>query len=205
MKRIVLTVLVCVAALVCTTEMKAQKYGVLGGATFSSLRGIENSSSTGWNAGATVQFRLPLGFSIQPSLIYNSKVSELDASLTSAGLSVGYLELPVSFQWGPDLLIFRPFLDVSPYIGYALSSKVSAGTSMTQKEWKTSNLQRFEYGLGLGGGIEVWRFQVTCRYNWNLGPLFNDAGKIDFPHVEDAFVNNNFGGVTLSLAFLFGK
>lgn len=205
MKRIVLTVLVCVAALVCATEMKAQKYGVLGGATFSSLRGIENSSSTGWNAGATVQFRLPLGFSIQPSLIYNSKVSELDASLASTGLSVGYLELPVSFQWGPDLLIFRPFLDVSPYIGYALSSKVSAGTSMTQKEWKTSNLQRFEYGLGLGGGIEVWRFQVTCRYNWNLGSLFNDAGKIDFPHVEDAFVNNNFGGVTLSLAFLFGK
>ncbi len=205
MKRLVLAALTCVVALVSATEMSAQKYGVLGGATFSSLRGIENSSSTGWNAGATAQFRLPLGFSIQPSLIYNSKESQLDMSVVKAGLRVGYLELPVSFQWGPDLLIFRPFLDVSPYIGYALSSKVSAGTSMTQKEWKTSNLQRFEYGLGLGGGLEIWRLQVTCRYNWNFGSLFNEAGKLDFPHVEEAFGNNNFGGVTLSLAFLFGK
>lgn len=204
MKRLTAVALICAAALLCATQMSAQKYGVLGGATFSSLKGIENSSRTGWNAGATVQFRLPLGFTIQPSLVYNSKGSEISVLAGKTGLSVGYLELPVSFQWGPDLLIFRPFLDVSPYIGYALSSKVSADVPLTSKQWKTSNLQRFEYGLGLGGGIEVWRFQLLCRYNWNFGPLVNDSGKVDFPHIEDAF-NNNFGGVTLSLAFLFGK
>ena len=62
---------------------------------------------------------------------------------SSADLQVGYLEVPVSFQWGPDLLLFRPFLDVSPYVGYALSRKVSPDALLTQKEWKTDSLQRF--------------------------------------------------------------
>ena len=205
MKRLTVLALLCVASLFCAAQLSAQKYGVSAGATFSSLKGIENSAKTGWNVGGTVQFNLPLGFSIQPSLIYNSKVTQVDVTLGRAGLDVGYLELPISVQWGPDLLIFRPFLDVSPYVGYALSSKISAETLLTSDEWKTSNLQRFEYGLGLGGGIEVWRFQLICRYNWNFGSLVKDDGKLNVPHLEDAFRDRNFGGVTLSLAFLFGK
>lgn len=197
MKRISAIVLICIAALVSSVEISAQKYGIIGGATFSSIEGIKSSAATGWNAGATVQFKLPLGFSIQPSLMYNNKAT--------SDLNVGYLELPVSFQWGPDLLIFRPFFDVAPYVGYALTSNLSAGTLLTGKEWKTSYLQRLEYGVGLGGGIEVWRLQILCRYNWNFGPLFNGEGKMNFPHVDKVFKDRNFGGVTLSLAFLFGK
>lgn len=205
MKRLFALALVCAAFLAGSSHANAQKYGVVAGATFSSLQNIENSSKTGWNIGATAQFNLPLGFSVQPSLIYNSKAAAVKTGLGTGDLNVGYLELPVSVQWGPDLLICRPFLDISPYIGYALASKMSMETLLTQQEWKTSSLQRFEYGIGLGGGIEVWRFQVLCRYNWNFGPLFSDKGKLDLPHVEEALKNKNFGGVTLSVAFLFGK
>ena len=205
MKRLFAIALVCAAFLLSASQAHAIKYGVVGGATFSSMQDIENSSRIGWNLGATAQFKLPLGFSVQPSLIYNAKAAGFDASLVSGDLNVGYLELPVSFQWGPDLLIFRPFLDISPYVGYALTSKVSMDTLLTQSEWKTSNLQRLEYGLGLGGGLEVWRFQVVCRYNWNFGPLFSTEGTFDLPQVEEALKNKNFGGVTLSLAFMFGK
>lgn len=205
MKRLLATILLFGATLVCALHMDAQKFGVMGGATFSSIEGIKNSSMTGWNAGITLQFKLPLGFSIQPSLMYNNKASKFDVMSSSTSLSVGYLELPVSFQWGPDLLIFRPFIDFAPYVGYALTSDVSASTLMTNKGWKTSYLQRLAYGVGLGGGIEVWRFQVLCRYNWNLGPLFNDSGKADFSELKGAFEDRHFGGVTLSVAFLFGK
>ena len=204
MKRLTAVALVCAVALLCAVQSSAQKYGVVGGATFSSLHGLENSSKTGWNVGGTVQFKLPLGFSIQPSLVYNSKAAELKSSVGSTGLSVGYLELPVSFQWGPDLLIFRPFIDVSPYVGYALTSKASVETMVSSPlKWDMSSIQKFECGLGLGGGIEVWRLQVTCRYNWNFGALVNaDSG---FQPIKEAFGERNFGGVTLSLAFLFGK
>ena len=204
MRRLFAVVLVCVVALCAAQQAKAQRFGLVGGATFSSLSDVDNSSRTGWSCGGTVSVKLPMGFSVQPSLLYNSKVSGL-SDHSSADLNVGYLEVPVSIQWGPDLLLFRPFLDVSPYVGYALSSKVSQGTLMTQKEWKTEYLQRFEYGLGLGGGLEVWRFQILCRYNWNFGSLFNSQGESYLAFVEQAMANKNFGGVTLSLAFLFGK
>lgn len=205
MKRFIAAVTFFVMVLAGASEVSAQKYGIVGGATFSSMQSIEKSSKTGFNAGVTAQFRLPLGFSVQPSLIYNSKCAQAGGQLVNTSLNVGYLELPVSVQWGPDLLVFRPFVEVTPFVGYALGSKFSAEALLTSKEWKTSYLNRLEYGLGLGGGVEVWRFQVTCRYNWNFGPLFSDQGEFDIISPEEAFGNRNFGGVTLSLAFMFGK
>ena len=203
MKRFLAVTLLTAVCLLSAVQAHAIKYGVVAGATFSSLQNVEQSSKTGWNLGATAQFKLPLGFSIQPSLIYNSKVAGIDAGLATADITVGYVELPVSLQWGPDLLVFRPFLDVSPYIGYAVNNKVSLSSILTETELKNPNLQRFEYGLGLGAGLEVWRFQVLCRYNWNFGPLFNDGKELDIPQLKDALKDKNFGGVTLSLAYLF--
>lgn len=159
MKRLLAIALLSVVALLSAPGANAViKYGVVGGATFSNVRNIEAGAKTGWHLGTTVQFDLPLGFAIQPSVLYNSK-------MTNA------VEVPVSVQWGPDLLIFRPFVEVAPYVGY-----------------KFSGLKGAEYGIGLGGGLEIWRLQATCRYNWNLE--------------SDLY---NYRGVTLSLAFLFGK
>ena len=191
MKRFCAVVLICFAALLSAEQLNAQKYGISGGATFSSLSGIEGSSNTGWNVGATVQFKLPLGFSIQPSLMYNTKVSQVGSSTDAVDWNAEYLELPVSFQWGPDLLLFRPFVDASPYIGYALET--------------SRDMEQFEYGLALGGGIEVWRLQVTCRYNWNFGPLVGSTALKDLTGANALLKDSNFRGVTLSVALLFGN
>ena len=82
------------------------RYGVIGGATFSKLSNTDllGENMTQYHAGATVQVKLPLGFSIQPSLIYNVKGSKVGLpdvpDSPSADFTVGYLELPVSVQWG---------------------------------------------------------------------------------------------------------
>ena len=206
MRRFKTIVLLCAMMLFGSLQANAQKFGVLGGATFSSMSGIENSSSTGWNAGATVQFKLPLGFSIQPSLIYNAKASNMGLLIGNAGFNVGYLELPVSLQWGPDLLVFRPFADVSPYIGYALNSKFSFETPLSGAlELDADDIRKFEYGLAIGGGIEVWRLQIACRYNWNFGPLFGAELPASLKEVKAMLGETNFRGVTLSVAVLFGN
>lgn len=209
MKRLVAALAFFALALVGASEISAQKYGIIGGATFTSMQNIEKSAKTGFNIGATAQLRLPLGFSVQPSLIYNSKAAQVGGDALAASMNVGYLELPVSVQWGPDLLLFRPFLEVTPFVGYAVNStfKTEALNQATiiKNEWNSFNMNRFAYGLGLGGGIEVWRFQVICRYNWNFGPLFDADGSLNIQPVTDAFKDKNFGGVTLSLAFMFGK
>ena len=218
MKKIFAVIALCVMTFWGSTTLKAGNFGVVGGASFTGLKEVSRDLSTGYHAGVTYKFHLPFGFAIQPSLQYHMKSSLVEdaiADITSFNYKMGYVELPVSFQWGPDLLLFRPFLDVSPFVGYALNNE-AVGTSVAQRgnpvqkihnKWEGVN--RVEYGLGLGGGLEVWKFQVVCRYNWNFGYLFDAQGNVPaleeiVGNVKDSALNGkNFGGVTLSLALLF--
>ena len=53
------------------------------------------------------------------------------------------------------------------------------------------NINKFDWGIGLGGGIEVWKLQLGARYSWGL----QDVAVKDFK-----IRNNTF---TISLAYLF--
>ena len=204
MKRI-LTVVLAALMLTGISASAQAKWGVTAGLNFntSKFSEVDVKARTGWSVGGTCLVDLPLGFSVQPSLLYHQKGANITNELSQ---SMGFLELPVSVQWGPDLLIFRPFLDVTPYVGYALSNKLSAsvaGIVLSDVGWKGK--ERFEYGLGLGAGVNVWKLQFIARYNWNFGSLYNVEGWDDIkPHLKDLnSKSENFGGVTLSLAFLF--
>lgn len=191
------------------------RFGVTGGFSFSHASDIGNrGTTTKYNVGVTYQLKLPHGFSIQPSLLYHVKgarIGEISGiPESSLDLTAGYLELPVSFQWGPDLLLFRPFLDVSPYIGVGLNNRLGYSIGEVRFDdtniWQNAGLARMEYGLGLGIGIEIWRFQVTGRYNWNFGPLYKEKEGMDQTAAaltQGAFSSGNFRGLTLSLSFLF--
>ena len=204
MKRI-LTVVLAALMLTGISASAQAKWGVTAGLNFntSKFSEVDVKARTGWSVGGTCLVDLPLGFSVQPSLLYHQKGANITNEVSQ---SMGFLELPVSVQWGPDLLLFRPFLDVNPYVGYALSNKFSAsvaGIVLSDEGWKGK--ERFEYGLGLGAGVNVWKLQFIARYNWNFGSLYNVEGWDDIkPHLKDLnSKSENFGGVTLSLAFLF--
>ena len=217
MKRILTVIALCVMTFWSSQTLRAGDFGVVAGAGFTSVKNIGADLATGYHAGITYKFHLPVGFAFQPSLLYNMKTTQVDEALAGQvkfDYKMGYLELPLSLQWGPDLLLFRPFLDVSPYVGYALNNEFTASTGAESRlsvdftnKWEGVN--RLEYGLGLGGGLEIWKIQVTCRYNWNFGPLFDDDGTTVtaaevISNVKGAKLSDeNFGGVTLSVALLF--
>lgn len=204
MKR--LFMMVVAALFLCGITASAQpKWGVTAGLNFntSKFTDVDVKARTGWSAGATCLVDLPLGFSLQPSLVYHQKGANITDNISQ---NVGYLELPVSLQWGPDLLIFRPFLDVTPYIGYALSSDTKVALSGLNFDWDSwEGKKRFEYGVGIGAGVNVWRLQLIARYNWNFGSLYNVKGWDDIKdHIPDLKRGSeHFGGVTLSLAYMF--
>ena len=217
MKRFLTVIALCVMTFWGSHDLKAGDFGIVGGASFTGIKNISPELTTGYHAGLTYKFHLPYGFAIQPSLLYHMKsslVEEAVADLATFDYKMGYLELPVSFQWGPDLLLFRPFLDVSPFVGYALNNELAVTSPAAQRSSlgytnKWDGVNRLEYGLGLGGGLEIWKVQVVCRYNWNFGQLFDTSGKAaataDFFEnaKESVFNDKNFGGVTLSVALLF--
>lgn len=211
MKRTLFTILLCCICLMSATKVNAGKFGVTGGLSMMEIKKASLKTATGYHAGFTYKFKLGKGFALQPSLLYNAKATASEiGGASKLNLSVGYLELPISVQWGPDLVLFRPYLDVSPFIGYGLNKEVSVqvpegeGTQISTSNDNWNGVNRLEYGLGLGGGIEIWRLQLVCRYNWSFGPLLNNTGKIDTSAAWDQGLNkSNFGGVTLSLSWFF--
>jgi hypothetical protein len=196
MKRFITVIALCVMTFWGSNTLMARGFGITGGASFMGIRETNTSMTTGYHAGITYKFDLPFGFAIQPSVLYHVKGSLVEAPIVGQNvydvLKTGYVEVPVSFQWGPDLILFRPFLDVTPFVGYGLNNEV-AGYEMN--DW--SDLQRLEYGLGVGLGFDIWKLQFVGRYNWNLGQLSTLTKNL--PELGDA----NFGGVTLSVSFLF--
>lgn len=203
-----------VALMAFSVSVSAQvKFGVTAGMNFNSAKiaDVKMDAKAGWNVGATLQFNLPLGFSLQPSIVYMQKA----AGFTTPELSSDFLEdlkaemvqtvgsvvVPVSVQWGPDLLVARPFLDVTPYVGYSLTNKVKSDFAGIEEVVKGGN--GLDYGLGLGAGINVWKLQAIVRYNWNFGVLGNykDFTGVDLGDIKTD--SETFGGITVNLAYFF--
>lgn len=190
--------------------------GVMAGFTSSSsnVKRWDASSIGRFHLGFTAQIPIVGGFALQPSVLYQAKGSKLNGDVAEEQASalnakVNYLEIPVQIQWGPDLVAFRPYVFAEPFVGYGLRAKarsVDGGGTYTTSSFETSGLSRWEYGLGLGAGIDVWKLQVSVKYYWNFGSLFNESGKLNDvgTQIKDAFKDGrNFKGVTISLAYMF--
>ena len=215
MKKYFIAIAVALVAFSASVSAQA-KFGVTAGMNFNSatIADVKMDAKAGWNVGATVQLNLPLGFSLQPSVVYMHKAAGFETpkipNLSSDFLedlkaemvqTVGSVVVPVSVQWGPDLLVARPFLDVTPYVGYSLTNKVKSDFAGIEEVVKGGN--GLDYGLGLVAGINVWKLQAIVRYNWNFGVLGNYK---DFTGVnlEDIKTDSEtFGGITVNLAFFF--
>lgn len=196
-----------------TTASAQVKFGLTAGMNFNSAKisDVKMDAKAGWNVGATLQVDLPLGFSIQPSLVYMHKAAGFEVPALSSAIvddlklqvlqTVGSVVLPVSVQWGPDLIVARPFLDVTPYVGYSLTNKVKSDFAGVEETVKGGN--GLDYGLGLGAGLNVWKLQAIVRYNWNFGVLGNykDFTGVDLGNLNTE--NETYGGITVSLAYFF--
>ncbi|MCI1784685.1 MAG: PorT family protein [Bacteroidales bacterium] len=200
------------------------KFGVIAGFTSSNtnVKDFDAKSVSLYHAGVTLKMPLFLGFSLQPSLLYQVKGTTLDkiesgSSHASFDMKVGYVEVPLSIQWGPDLGLFRPYVAAEPFIGFGINNKsvkklsvagVSATDYTVRNSWSDANIKRWEYGLGLGAGIEFLMFQVSARYFWNFGSLCDDNGNVNSGDIADtvksAFKDGkDFNGVSVSVALLF--
>lgn len=208
MKRIIALLAIVAASLSLATRAHAQ-FGVIAGltsskASVSSSVDVDNISL--YHAGLVYKFDLGAGFAIQPGVLYQVKGANLGSLDTASSddfkLKTGYVEVPVSLQWGPDLLAFRPYAFAEPFIGYQISTTDSGNASFS--DWTKQAKNKFEYGFGLGGGLEIAsHIQLSVQWFKNLGGMFGDSVKsadAAWSEVKDV---KNFQGVKFSLAILF--
>jgi hypothetical protein len=154
------------------------RFGVKAGVNFSKFNTKEQvlqTNGTAWQAGLATQFKIPVvGLGIQPELLYSVHKGN--------DKSIGYFNIPVNIRWQPlPIPLIKPIILAGPYFGYAVNYKGF-----------NSDIKRLDWGIGLGAGVEVWKFQVEGRYNWGLQNL---RGIRDF-----SLKNNVF---TLSAIYFF--
>ncbi len=194
--------------LLTAVSMKAQSgFGIKAGMNFNSMSDLEFNDlkrtvnrKTGFHAGLLYKIDLPLGFGIQPELLYVQKggsiadkftESSAVSAYTSGDFKMHYMQLPVNIQWGLDLVLFRPYIMVSPFLSYQIAKE----SNIKGMKWDTEKLG---YGVGLGAGLDLWKFQVSGKYNWDLGKVseFKWDG-------ADTFKGGKNKGFELSVAFIF--
>lgn len=177
----------------------AQSFIVKGGVAYvnapkiSEIADYNYGGYTGWMVGIGYQTGTFGGFSVQPELIYKVKGVNLD---NFSNIKMNYLEIPVNFQFGPNLLICRPYVIASPYIGFNLAATADGNFEIVK-----NTIEKVEYGLGLGAGIDVWRLQLAFKYNWNFGRVVNLDSYLK--NINSKNINAANGGFEVTVGFIF--
>ena len=210
---------VIAALFVSMVAAQAQQFGVIGGMNLSKFDGAKDADQAKnmvqFNAGILYKMNLGAGFAVQPTLTYQVKGAKIDQGNNITTTSkTGFVEFSVGAQWGPDLLAFRPFLFVEPYVGYGLTGAEKLGWSSLSedlvKKYATAldeAKNKLEYGVGAGVGLEITsHIQLSCQLFRNFGKLYTEEGLKtgDLTNIKTFYEGlKNYQGVKLNLAILF--
>ncbi|MBP5566215.1 MAG: PorT family protein [Bacteroidales bacterium] len=214
--------IIAIAAAFIAVSASAQ-VGIVAGLTSTSSTTFEEAWAnakdvTNYHVGATLKLPLPLGFALQPMVVYNVKGATLEDTATAGNLKeidmkTGLLEGLVQAQWGINIAgVVRPYGFVEPFVGYAITNevKMSNFTGENSKEEWDNVKNRLEYGVGIGFGVEILQhLQVCVRKYWNIGDLYNENGaaitsfKDALNQGAETVENGQVGGIMASVAFLF--
>ena len=207
------TAIVALAALLFSFSVSAQHYnnprfGVVGGVTSSStnIKDVTTKSISQYHAGIAGEIPLGGGFAIQPEILYQVKGLSLDKWGENTGndignsfeTKVGYVEIPVQIQWGPDLVAFRPYAFLEPFVGYQLTENSEGESRRIDTEYS-----KVEYGLSLGAGIDISHFQISAKYYWNFGNIYKGDISKTGDTIAGLLDGNNFNGFAISVALFF--
>ena len=171
-----------VLALIFAAAPKASaQFGVKAGIYTSHFSDVKKDDfklkdNVGFQAGVLYKMHVTPGFVVQPELLYVEKRATLvnpdaaGATYNRREMNLSYMQLPVSLQYGPNLVVARPFVQVVPYLSYAMGKSADVGN------WRDIN--RVAGGIGLGAGVDVWKLQFNVRYNWDITKI-GDGEKTD--------------------------
>ena len=202
MKRFLTLVAAVAASMILAAGAHAQ-FGFLVGLTSSSVKMASSDAISLYHAGLTYKIDLPSGFAIQPAVLYQVKGANVGQLGTATDedfkVKTGFVEVPLGLQWGPHLAAFRPYVFAEPFIGYRVSS-TDRGNE-TFRDWASQAKNKFEYGFGLGAGLEISEhLQLSVQWFNNLGTMFSQPAETGTESLEKV---KNFEGIKFSLAILF--
>ena len=167
---------------------------------FKDFSQLEPASATGWHAGIGWQSGTFAGFALQPELLFQrSGINWTDEDLQSEeAIKLNALQLMVNVQWGIDLILFRPYIFAAPYVSWNLS-KSYEGSAADDFDAFVEGIKNVDYGFGLGIGVDIWKLQVSAKYNWSFAKV------VDWESYKQQYsgLTSNTAAFHLSVAFKF--
>lgn len=191
MKKVSL-LLAAVLFMLCSANANAEGFLIKAGVNWLNLgdmakdiSGLSLQGKVGWEAGIGYQTESAAGFSLQPEIYYKQKSFSFIEDGHTYRSRISYIEVPCNIQWGLDLLILRPFIFASPFIGVAFGDKGDQPVSLNR---------RFDYGVGAGLGLDISKVQIAAQYRWNFGATVGGL---------NVFKDEPNGGVVVTFAIKF--
>lgn len=184
------------------SQAQAGKFGVNAGVNFANITGKDapdnNSIKTGFQAGVTYDIGIADDFVIQPGLSYVQNGAKYDGSFFTVNdpkVYLNYIQLPVTFQYQPELGTGNLLLGVGPYVGMGIGDiKVAAGSVSVKDSWDNAKVKKFDAGGKLLAGYQMGN-GLSLNLNANLGLL-----KL-FDVNNPPTTNNTSFGVTVGYKF----
>ena len=165
----------------------------------SDLKNYDMHNNLGYQFGVLYKISLPAGFAVQPELLYVSRKSKLEgvfvgAKNTNDKYDLQYLQVPISIQWGLNLMLVRPYVQVVPYFNFLIGKDFSNGADF-------GDLHKANSGIGIGAGLDVWKLQISGRYNWDFKKMGNDDDTTYSSYNE--LKQSKGRGLEFSVAYIF--
>ena len=175
-----------ITAFLCLTAVSAQAgLGVKAGLNFADISDvekldtidkIENETKHGFVVGGHINFPLSPAMKLQVEGLYSVKGSE--GNVAGGGFDVQkwenkltYLEIPVLLKFELPTPALKPFV----YGGGSVAILLTAEERI-RGEWYDikDGLKGNDYGLVVGGGVELLGFTLEGRYTKGLGEVVDD-------------------------------
>lgn len=192
-------------------------YGIRGGLNLADISlkasgiGIDATNmKPGFHIGAFMDHLLSNTFAFETGLMLETKGSKIKGS-TIGGASgeavtnIWYLDIPINLKASYDLGGVGIYGLFGPYIGVALSAKDKYTGSFVDlsgmKEYDnkignsdTDDLKRMDFGLTMGAGVEIDKFQFGAGYDLGLANI-QPGGD------SDNFIKNRVFKISAGLMF----
>lgn len=214
MKKILLAACIILGGFSGVRAQSLFQFGIKGGLlvnssdlkyTFSGNRDRYDKSSTkpGFELGFQARLRLPMGFLLQPEIVYSRTSGTFPIDGTNGGggqygdklkIRSNWIEVPVLVGW--KFSIVR--LMLGPSFRFPMDEVMNAGA----KEAKVApRLQSFVMGYQAGIGIDLGRLTVDARYCGNFTNI-TDKGVMDI-YTPNLKVNER--KVAISIGYMILK
>ena len=148
--------------------------------------------NTGFHVGGVAEFPFGRVLSLETAVLLSTKGFNSSEEYESMGepytfslkLCMFYLDVPVTLKAGFDIGKLRIYGAAGPYLGVGLSGKMKSVYETSQEreeneediEWGNADddtFKRLEYGVTMGGGVEIRSFQIGVFYNLGLANISN--------------------------------